>query len=72
MKHIILTFLAVLLLAPPAAKHAAGATVKRPNVLFIVCDELNSYIEGFGGHLSVPPGHFGAEPYRHGGHEAGR
>ena len=42
--------LAALLLAPLAASHAADAPMKKPNVLLIVCDDLNSYVEGFGGH----------------------
>ena len=27
-----------------------SATAARPNVLFIICDDLNDYVEGFGGH----------------------
>ncbi|MHB8898170.1 MAG: sulfatase [Thermoguttaceae bacterium] len=38
--------LLALLLTPLATLPAA----ERPNVLLIVCDDLNSYIEGFGGH----------------------
>jgi hypothetical protein len=45
-----LTLLTALLLAPLAASHAADAPARKPNVLLIVCDDLNSYIEGFGGH----------------------
>ena len=42
--------LTALLVAPLAASHAADAPAKKPNVLLIVCDDLNGYIEGFGGH----------------------
>jgi len=35
-----------LLLTPLAASHAANASAKKPNVLLIVCDDLNGYIEG--------------------------
>ena len=48
MKHT-LPLLNALLLAPLAASHAADAPAKKPNVLLIVCDDLNGYIEGFGG-----------------------
>lgn len=27
-----------------------GLTADRPNVIFIICDDLNDYVEGFGGH----------------------
>ena len=42
-----------LLLAPLAALHAADALAKKPNVLLIVCDDLNDYVETFGGHPQV-------------------
>ena len=27
-----------------------GYAVQRPNVILIICDDLNDYVEGFGGH----------------------
>ena len=45
--HLFVTF-TTLLLAPPAALHAAEAP--KPNVLFIICDDLNDYIGALGGH----------------------
>lgn len=44
-------FLLALLWPLAAASHAAEAT--RPNVLFIVSDDLNDMIEGYGGHPQV-------------------
>lgn len=43
-----LILLVTLILAPPAALHAAEAP--KPNVLFIICDDLNDYIGALGGH----------------------
>jgi len=42
------TLLTALLLAPLAALQAADAP--KPNVLFIICDDLNDYIGALGGH----------------------
>ncbi len=46
--------LTALLLAQPAVLPAADAPTKKPNVLLIVCDDLNSYIEGFAVRVAVP------------------
>ena len=47
------TLVAALLLETVAAPHATNAPAKKPNVLLLGCDDLNSYIEGFGGHRST-------------------
>lgn len=54
-----LTLLPALLLAPLAALHGASisAAVDKPNVLLIVCDDLNDYVETFGGHPQVRTPH---------------
>ena len=36
--------------APAKSRSEAKTAAGNPNVLLIVCDDLNSYIEGFGGH----------------------
>lgn len=46
-----LTLLTALLLAAPAAMHAADAS--KPDVLFIICDDLNDYVGALGGHPQV-------------------
>jgi len=46
----ILNLFSALLLAPLAALHAADASAKKPNVLLIVCDDLNDYVGALGGH----------------------
>ncbi|MDA7618804.1 iduronate-2-sulfatase, partial [Verrucomicrobia bacterium] len=28
----------------------AGSTDRPPNVILIICDDLNDYVEGYGGH----------------------
>ena len=48
MKHAVI--LAVFLLGPSAALHAADAPAKPPNVLFIAVDDLNDWIGCLGGH----------------------
>ena len=51
--HLLLRFFFLIpALAPPLLLHAAPeADAKgKPNVLFIVCDDLNDYIETLGGH----------------------
>ena len=40
----------VLLSFAPAAAVVATDTQARPNVVFIICDDLNDYVEGFDGH----------------------
>jgi len=47
-----LTLLASLLL-PLAALRGADLPVSKPNILFIICDDLNDSVEGFGGHPQV-------------------
>ena len=34
-----------------------GHAMERPNVLFIICDDLNDYIQGFGGHPQAKTPH---------------
>jgi len=47
----ILTLITVLVLAPPAPLNAAASvTVSKPNVLFIVLDDLNDWVGCLGGH----------------------
>ncbi|HQL75110.1 MAG: Choline-sulfatase [Planctomycetes bacterium ADurb.Bin126] len=48
----------VLLLTPLAALHAAG--LKRPNVVLIVCDDLNDYVAHLGGHPQARTPHMDA------------
>ena len=48
MKHGLTLF--ALLLVPLATLHAADATGKQPNVLFIAVDDLNDWIGCLGGH----------------------
>ena len=39
------------LIATGCLTYAAKASpVEHPNVIFIICDDLNDYVEGFGGH----------------------
>jgi arylsulfatase A-like enzyme len=45
-----LTFLTALLLAPLTALRGAEVPTSKPNILFIICDDLNDSVEGFGGH----------------------
>lgn len=42
--------LAGLLTAVTATGLTVAATPVKPNVVFIICDDLNDYVEGFGGH----------------------
>lgn len=51
MQNGLVFLLAALLLAPPAALEAAATP--KPNVLFIICDDLNDYIGALGGHPQV-------------------
>ena len=39
-----------LLMTPWAARCVADAPSSKPNILFIICDDLNDSVEGFGGH----------------------
>lgn len=48
MNNCLKTTLAIVVLAISMASE--GRTAAKPNVLFIICDDLNDYIEGFGGH----------------------
>lgn len=36
---------------------AASTDPSRPNVVLIVCDDLNDYVEGFGGHPQAKTSH---------------
>ena len=40
-------FIAAMLIAPLVASQVAA---EKPNVILIICDDLNDYVEGFGGH----------------------
>jgi len=42
--------IAVLFTVMLLAHCVQGVSAERPNVIFIICDDLNDYIEGFGGH----------------------
>lgn len=42
--------LALLLAFPPAWWVLSAEPAEKPNVILIVCDDLNDYVEGFGGH----------------------
>lgn len=42
--------LLLLVIACAGKRNAVGARSKSPNVLFIICDDLNDYVEGLGGH----------------------
>ncbi|MCU0873032.1 MAG: hypothetical protein MUE50_11895 [Pirellulaceae bacterium] len=54
MKHT-LPFLIALLLAPLAALHAAEPPAKKPNVLFVVFDDLNNRLGCYGDLVAKSP-----------------
>ena len=45
-----LNFAMLLSIGMIALSAAEGIAAERPNVIFIICDDLNDYVEGFGGH----------------------
>jgi len=40
----------MLMLTPLSALYSADGPVSKPNILFIICDDLNASVGGFGGH----------------------
>jgi len=50
------TIIITLLLLTFSYNNAYSQNVDKPNILFIICDDLNDYVEGYGGHpQSITP-----------------